>query len=99
MRKVCLLAFFICCLNFSLLATGYTPLPANCADTLNNYNEKADLPLLGKLWGFLKYYHPGITNTKIDWDKQLVDFLPVYMNNTGKASRDSILLRWMNDLG
>ena len=29
-----------------------------------------------KVWGFLKYYHPGISNGNIDWDSVFVTMLP-----------------------
>lgn len=30
------------------------------------------LVAIGKVWGFLKYYHPQVATGKIDWDGQLV---------------------------
>ncbi len=35
----------------------------------------ANLQILGRIWGFLKYYHPEISNGNIDWDSTLIVFI------------------------
>lgn len=35
------------------------------------------LAMLGKLWGFLKYYHPAVSQGNFDWDKELFKILPL----------------------
>src|SRR5262245_38754037 len=35
-------------------------------------SEVERLASLGKVWGFLKYYHPGVAAGPIDWDSVLV---------------------------
>lgn len=58
-----------------------------------------DLFLLGKLWGFLKYFHPAVAAGKFDWDKELMDFLPGYAAVHSKKERNDSLLSWINRLG
>lgn len=40
-----------------------------------NKNETAQLGILCKVWGLLKYYHPGVATGKQDWDSVLVSSL------------------------
>ncbi|MFA6082928.1 S41 family peptidase [Mucilaginibacter sp.] len=96
MKKIITLIFIcVCTSSYNNTVVAQT-VPA---DTLNNYNEKADLPLLGKVWGFLKYHHPNVTKGQFDWDQQLIGVLPAYMATKDRASRDKVLLKWINDLG
>jgi hypothetical protein len=39
----------------------------------------ANLALLGRVWGFLKYHHPEITKGNYNWDYELFRFLPDYL--------------------
>ncbi len=68
---------------------------------LNALTEQqiADLELLGRLWGFLKYHHPTVASGKYNWDYELFRILPKYLkiNNSGK--RDKLLVDWINGLG
>ncbi len=38
--------------------------------------EQARLIALGKLWITVKYFHPALPSSKIDWDRALLDALP-----------------------
>jgi len=58
-----------------------------------------DLELLGKIWGFLKYHHPEVGKGKYDWDDELFQFLPEYMNVNNTRQRDKSLLRWIEKYG
>lgn len=59
----------------------------------------ADLELLGKIWGFLKYHHPEIAKGNYNWDYELFRILPEYLKNKSNAERDEILLKWINKFG
>ncbi len=62
--------------------------------------ERIDnLDLLGKVWGFLKYYHPVIAKGNYNWDFELFRILPKYLNELNEIKREEFLLRWINDLG
>jgi len=62
-------------------------------------NKRDDLFLLGKVWGFLKYYHPTIASGKYNWDKELIQFLPGYLKIKNKEERSDSLLAWINRHG
>ena len=69
-------------------------------DTIElNDMRLANLDLLGRVWGFLKYYHPKIGTGDINWDYELFRILPSYLNATSHLERDAILLSWINQLG
>ncbi|MFZ1800977.1 MAG: S41 family peptidase, partial [Chitinophagaceae bacterium] len=55
--------------------------------------------LLGKTWGFLKYYHPQIAAGKYDWDKELIEFLPDYVKATTIKERNDLLESWIKKFG
>jgi len=58
-----------------------------------------DLELLGKIWGFLKYHHPEVGKGKYDWDDELFQFLPEFMNVNNTRQRDESLIRWIEKYG
>lgn len=37
-----------------------------------------------KVWGFLKYYHPGLSNGEVDWDSVFIADLPQILNSKNK---------------
>lgn len=58
-----------------------------------------NLELLGKVWGFLKYYHPEIGKGNYNWDYELFRILPSYTQASSLKERNDILLNWINNLG
>ena len=58
-----------------------------------------NLELLGKIWGFLKYHHPAVGNGQFDWDDELFQFLPEYLQMNDTRQRDETLLRWIEKYG
>jgi hypothetical protein len=58
-----------------------------------------DLDVLGKIWGFLKYYHPSIANGKYNWDYELFRVLPKTIDVKNQNERNSILNSWILSLG
>ncbi|MDD4364072.1 MAG: S41 family peptidase [Mariniphaga sp.] len=59
----------------------------------------SDIELLGKVWGFLKYYHPKVANGNYNWDDELIRFLPNYLNKSEKILREELILHWIDSLG
>jgi C-terminal processing protease CtpA/Prc len=57
-------------LALSLLAIGASACTAQTASEIDR------LAALGKVWGFLKYYHPGVAAGSIDWDSVVVATVP-----------------------
>lgn len=59
----------------------------------------ANLELLGKIWGFLKYHHPEVGKGNYNWDYELFRILPEYLGTADIAKRDQVLLNWMERYG
>ncbi len=57
------------------------------------------LVLLGRVWGFLKYYHPQIAKGNYNWDYELFRFLPKYFNSKGNKERNNLIINWIDSLG
>ena len=57
-----------------------------------------NLALLGKVWGFLKYFHPNVRNGAKDWDAELFRMIPLMMD-ADVVRRNELLLEWCNGLG
>lgn len=62
-------------------------------------NQIENLELLGRIWGFLKYYHPEIGKGNFNWDYELFKILPTFQNAKTNSERDTILISWINSLG
>jgi len=62
-------------------------------------NQIENLSLLGKIWGFLKYYHPSIAEGRLNWDYELFRILPAYIKAVKQDERDHMLTNWINGLG
>lgn len=62
-------------------------------------NQIDNLSLLGKVWGFLKYYHPVVAEGYFNWDYELFRILPTYLHAVNNTDRDAMLLSWINRLG
>ncbi len=58
-----------------------------------------DLALLGKVWGFLKYYHPAVAEGKYNWDYELFKILPKIIASKNVKERNTILYSWIDGLG
>lgn len=58
-----------------------------------------NLEVLGKVWGFLKYYHPEVTQGKYNWDYELFSVLPQIANAADKAIRSKLLNKWIDQYG
>lgn len=57
------------------------------------------LELLGRIWGFLKYYHPEIAKGKHNWDYELFRFLPEYIKIENVGERNNLIIGWLTSLG
>lgn len=58
-----------------------------------------DLVILGKVWGFLKYYHPAVANGDYNWDYELFRIMPKIIQCSNENERNKILLSWATSLG
>ncbi|MBN4081523.1 peptidase S41 [bacterium AH-315-C07] len=69
-------------------------------DSVKLSEEKLnDLKILGMVWGFLKYYHPGIAAGEHNWDYELFRILPGIIKAQDSKHRDEILSDCIKSLG
>ncbi|HEV8285885.1 MAG TPA: S41 family peptidase [Chitinophagaceae bacterium] len=61
--------------------------------------QKENLFVLGKTWGFLKYYHPDVAKGSYNFDSCLFSILPPVLKAENKLKRDEVLFNWFNTLG
>tara|TARA_R110000744_G_scaffold331734_1_gene437190 strand:+ start:678 stop:2327 length:1650 start_codon:yes stop_codon:yes gene_type:complete len=62
-------------------------------------SETEKIASLGKIYGFLKYYHPEVGKGKYNWDKEFIKYLPKVLATTDKQSLSSIYISWIDNLG
>lgn len=54
-----------------------------------------NLAIAGKIWGFLKYHHPAVTDGRRQWDFELLRLLPDVLAAKDRPSADAVLHRWI----
>lgn len=59
----------------------------------------SDLACLGKVWGFVKYNHPAVAQGKYNMDSELFRFLPQFLAANNRATREKLMLAWINGFG
>lgn len=57
------------------------------------------LAIVGKIWGYLKYYHPNVAKGEYNWDYELFRVLPKVLEAENLIERDKILLDWIKSQG
>ncbi len=57
------------------------------------------LARLAKLWGFLKYHHPALTNGTRHWDFELFRQIPPLLIVADDAAVNALFLAWTKGLG
>ncbi|MFV0329281.1 MAG: S41 family peptidase [Dysgonomonas sp.] len=55
-----------------------------------------NIEVLGKVWGFLKYYHPEVVQGKYNWDYELFRVIPEIVNAKDKEERNKQLNKWID---
>ena len=68
-------------------------------DNLLSAQQKENLFVLGKTWGFLKYYHPDAAKGSYNFDSCLFSILPAVLKAGNKMKRDELLFNWIGTLG
>ncbi|PYU68906.1 MAG: peptidase S41 [Acidobacteria bacterium] len=61
--------------------------------------QTQNLVTLGKVWGFLKYYHPQVTTGQRHWDYDLFRILPAILEARDRSAANAVLLHWIASLG
>jgi len=74
-----------------------------CSDTIisaTDYsNKEKSLTDLGKIWGFLKYYHPAVAGGELNWDNELFRIIPGYLEIKQRDRKNEFLIKWIQSLG
>lgn len=58
-----------------------------------------NLEILGKIWGFLKYYHPEVTQGKYNWDYELFRVIHKIAQAKDTKERTKLLNKWVDKFG
>lgn len=58
-----------------------------------------NLAVLGRVWGFVKYYHPAVARGDYNFDAELLRVLPKVLAATDLSARSEVLSAWLTSLG
>ncbi len=58
-----------------------------------------NLAVLGRVWGFVKYYHPAVARGDFNFDAELLRVLPQVLAAPDLAHRSEVLGTWLTGLG
>ncbi|MBO2010623.1 S41 family peptidase [Hymenobacter negativus] len=69
--------------------------------TLDNLSKQQidNLAVLGRVWGFVKYYHPAVARGDYNWDAEMLRVLPKVLTAKNTDDRSAILSTWFTSLG
>ena len=65
----------------------------------NELSENDKIYAVGKVWGFLKYYHPQVAKGDLNWDNEFIRILPSVKHAKSKNELSDVLLTWINSQG
>jgi C-terminal processing protease CtpA/Prc len=82
-----------------LLTSGWCSAQQIVADSQPGLTKEriANMYMLCRVWGMLKYFHPAVAQGKYDWDAELFKELPRV--NSNKLEFNVELTRWIRSLG
>lgn len=58
-----------------------------------------NLAVLGRVWGFVKYYHPAVARGDYNLDAELLRVLPRVLSSQNEQARSQVLSTWLTSLG
>ncbi len=61
--------------------------------------ETHNIATFCKVWGFLKYFHPEVSNGKLDWDKEFMIRVKTASALKSKEETSKFYLEWIESLG
>ena len=69
--------------------------------SIESYSQQTvtNLEWLGRIWGFLKYYHPAVATGDYNWDAELFRIMPTIVNVQNTDDRNEIFVEWIDRLG
>lgn len=79
---------------FLTLVLGY-----NTIYSQSPLNQTEKLYATGKVWGFLKYYHPSVAKGMFNWDNELLKILPKVEQAERKEDLSNLFTDWINSFG
>ena len=62
-------------------------------------DQGARLAALAKVWGLLKYFHPGVAQGTMNWDTSLIDELPRIQAADSRTAFNDEIVRFMRSAG
>jgi C-terminal processing protease CtpA/Prc len=68
---------------------------------LDNLSQQQveNLAVLGRVWGFVKYYHPAVARGDYNWDAEMLRVLPKVLNSQNRDECSAVLSAWLTALG
>ncbi|SFQ77166.1 S41 family peptidase [Hymenobacter arizonensis] len=68
---------------------------------LDNLTEPQieSLAVLGRVWGFVKYYHPAVARGEHNMDAAMLRVLPQVLESKNAAARNQVLSAWVASFG
>ncbi|MCC3151737.1 S41 family peptidase [Hymenobacter sp. BT770] len=58
-----------------------------------------NLAVLGRVWGFVKYYHPAVARGEYNMDAAMLRVLPQVLKSENAAKRNQVLSTWLTGFG
>ncbi|WP_127845823.1 S41 family peptidase [Psychroflexus aestuariivivens] len=83
----------------TILLLILTIFSSNILTAQQKISETEKLVSLGKIYGFLKYYHPEVGKGKFDWDDEFIKILPEVLKASDKESMSTLYIDWIESLG
>ena len=68
-------------------------------DSALTKQQKENLFVLAKTWGFIKYHHPEVAKGKINFDRELFQLFHQVTNALNAEKRSELLIVWIRGLG
>lgn len=90
---------YLCCYSNSNRINNIHSTKSNIEHIKINNQNIENLFLLGKIWGFLKYYHPNVAAGKFNWDKELFNILPELLKTSNNIDRNDLFCSWVQKFG
>jgi C-terminal processing protease CtpA/Prc len=63
------------------------------------FNQNTRLSRLANVWGFLKYYHPGVAKGLVDWDEVLLDAINPIKEADSKDAFNDVIAHMIRQAG
>ncbi|MBO3271213.1 S41 family peptidase [Hymenobacter defluvii] len=64
-----------------------------------NQQQVENLAVLGRVWGFVKYYHPAVAAGNFNMDAELFRVLPAVLAAPNEPARSEVLRGWVTKFG